>query len=129
MDVAVTAAPDLFEPLRDTLRTERARTGTMVPAASVLRSATLDAARVAGLGDTVGAVAVGRRADLVLLDGLAPVTGDVAGAIVAGLTSANVRTVLVDGQVVKRDGALVRHDLPALRAEAAAVVAGAVWPR
>jgi 5-methylthioadenosine/S-adenosylhomocysteine deaminase len=129
VDAAVTAAPDLFEPLRDTLRTERARTGTMVPAASVLRSATLDAGRVAGLGDTVGAVAVGRRADLVLLDGLAPVTGDVAGAMVAGLTPANVRTVLVDGQVVKRDGTLVSHDLPALRAEAAAVVAGAVWPR
>jgi cytosine/adenosine deaminase-related metal-dependent hydrolase len=127
VDVAVSAAPDLFEPLRDTLRTERTRTGTMVPAASVLRSATLDAARTAGLGDTVGAIDVGRRADLVLLDGLAPVTGDVAGAMVASLTPANVRTVLVDGHVVKRDGQLVSHDLPALRARAVAV-ARTVWP-
>lgn len=62
-----------------------------------------------------------------LLDGLAHITGDIAGAVVASLTAANVRTVLVDGEVVKRDGTLVTHDLPALRGQAAAV-ARAVWP-
>jgi imidazolonepropionase-like amidohydrolase len=41
----------------------------MVRAASVLRSATLDAARVVELGKSVRALDVGRRADLVLLDG------------------------------------------------------------
>ena len=54
-------------------------------------------------------------------------TGDVAVAVVTSLSPANVRFVLVDGDVVKRDGALVGHDLPALREQAAAV-ARAVWP-
>jgi hypothetical protein len=39
------------------------------PAEQLLRSATLDAARVLGLGDDTGSIAVGRRADLVLYNG------------------------------------------------------------
>ncbi|GAA0910975.1 hypothetical protein GCM10009558_016740 [Virgisporangium aurantiacum] len=84
----------------------------------------VDAARAVGLADRIGSIEVGKRADLLLLDGLSHLTGggrDLAGAVVSCLTPSNVRTVLVDGEIVKRDGHLVTHDLAALRAEAAAI--------
>ena len=116
-DVAVNAPPDLFEPMRDTLRTHRAATGGMYPAGRILDAATADSAAAIGLGDQVGAVATGRRADLILLDGLDHLSGaaGIAGGIVTSLTPAQVRTVVVDGRIVKRDGALVHLDLPRLR--------------
>ena len=40
-----------------------------IPNAAVLRIATLDAARVAGVDGTSGSITVGKQADLVLLDG------------------------------------------------------------
>lgn len=120
-DVVVDATPDLFEPLRDTLRAERTRTGTLLPAASFLPAVTSDSARAIGLD--VGTLAVGKPADVVLLDGLSHLAGnaEVAGAVVTALGPGNVRTVLVDGRVVKRDGRLVDHDLAALRAAGDAV--------
>lgn len=116
-DVVVNAPPDLFEPMRDTLRSHRAHTGTMHPAGSILAAATTDSARAVGLGDVVGTVTPGKRADLVLLDGLTHLigNGDVAGAVVASLGPADVHTVVVDGRVVKRDGRLVGLDLAQLR--------------
>jgi cytosine/adenosine deaminase-related metal-dependent hydrolase len=130
-DVVVNAPPDLFEPMRDTVRDERRRTGTMWPAATVLAAATLDSARAIGLDGQVGTVEVGKRADLVLLDGLGHLTGSadpVAGAAVAALGPANVRTVLVDGHFVKRDGVLLAHDLATLRYRAAATARRALAP-
>jgi 5-methylthioadenosine/S-adenosylhomocysteine deaminase len=129
VDVVITTAPDLFEPMRDTLRTQRLSTGSAdrPPAGSILAAATVDAARAVGLADRIGSIEVGRRADLLLLDGLSHLTGlerDLAGAVVSCLTPSNVRTVLVDGGIVKRDGRLVHHDLAALRAEAAAIASG-----
>ncbi|GAA3292928.1 amidohydrolase family protein [Dactylosporangium vinaceum] len=120
-DVVVNAPPDLFEPMRETLRRHRAESGTMAPAGSVLAAATADSAAAIGLGAVAGAVAVGRPADLVLFSGLDHLAGDVTGALVTTLGPADVHTVLVDGRVVKRDGRLVSLDLAALRASAAEV--------
>ena len=123
-DVVINAMPDLFEPMRQVLRDERVRTGGMVPAGSVLPSVTTHAARALGLADRIGSITPGKRADLVLIDGLGHLTvpGSVAAAVVTSTGPAQVRTVLVDGHVVKRDGRLVGHDLDALRAAAAALV-------
>ncbi|MFF5229131.1 amidohydrolase family protein [Dactylosporangium sp. NPDC000521] len=108
-DVVINNPPDLFEPLRDTLRTARPATGSasVPPAGDLLLAATLDGARAVGLGGVVGTVDVGKRADLLLLDGLGHLRGDRAGAVVSCLTASDVRTVLVDGHVVKRDFALL----------------------
>jgi cytosine/adenosine deaminase-related metal-dependent hydrolase len=124
-DVVINATPDLFEPMRDVLRAERVRTGRMVPAGSLLPSVTTHGARALGLADRIGSITPGMRADLVLIDGLAHLTDadTVAGAVVTATGPAQVRTVLVDGRVVKRDGRLVGHDLDALRAAASALVA------
>jgi 5-methylthioadenosine/S-adenosylhomocysteine deaminase len=111
-DVVVNAPADLFEPVRDTLRTERLRTGTMLPAASILPAATFDSARAIGLDHAVGTVEVGKRADLILLNGLPSPS---AAAAVASATPADVHTVIVDGRIVKHNGQLVDLDLTALR--------------
>jgi cytosine/adenosine deaminase-related metal-dependent hydrolase len=116
VDVVINSTADMFESMRSALWLERLR-GMALPAASLLRSATVDGARAIGLGHLVGSLDVGKRADLVLLDGFAHLPPDlVAGGIVASAGVADVRTVLVDGRVVKRDGVLVDHDLPTLRA-------------
>ncbi|MEU7870866.1 amidohydrolase family protein [Dactylosporangium sp. NPDC049140] len=118
-DVAVNAPPDLFEPMRETLRRHRAESATMAPAGTVLAAATADSAAAIGLGSVTGALTPGRRADIVLLSGLSHLPGEaVAGAVVTALGPADVHTVLVDGRVVKRDGRLTALDLPKLRAQA-----------
>lgn len=116
-DVAVNAPPDLFEPLRDTLRQHRMETATMHPAADLFATATIDSARAIGLGDEIGLIETGRRADLILLDGLAhlPPDVDVTGAVVTCLGVPDVHTVIVDGTVLKRDGHLTALDLRELR--------------
>lgn len=123
VDVVVNSGPGMAEQMRATLWHERARSGAdpakVSPAAGdLLRAATINGAEAVGLGDLVGSIAVGKRADLVLLDGLAHLLDwhdGVEGAVVSTLGTAEVRTVLVDGRVVKRDGELVNHDLRALR--------------
>lgn len=116
VDVVVNSTADMFEQMRSALWLERVR-GMPLKAASLLRSATVDGARSIGLGDVVGSLEVGKRADVVLLDGLGHLPSElIAGGIVSTGGAVDVRTVLVDGRVVKRDGVLVDHDLAVLRA-------------
>ncbi|WP_369192187.1 amidohydrolase family protein [Streptomyces sp. R08] len=121
VDVVLNSTADMFEQMRAALRLERLR-GTDVAAGSLLRSASADGARAIGLGDVTGSLDVGKRADIVLLDGFGHLPPElIAGGIVATGGVADVRSVLVDGRVVKRDGVLVDHDLLALRAAVARV--------
>jgi cytosine/adenosine deaminase-related metal-dependent hydrolase len=82
---------------------------------------TVNAADALGLGDRIGSLTPGKRADLQLVGG----TGieqhpriDPYATLVFQTTTADVRTVLVDGRVVKRDGLLTGVDLPRLAVEA-----------
>ncbi len=74
-----------------------------------------------GLADDVGAVAPGRRADLILLDlgtlAFVPLN-DPVRQVVYCETGASVRTVLVNGRVVVDEGKLTTIDLDTVRAEA-----------
>jgi 5-methylthioadenosine/S-adenosylhomocysteine deaminase len=90
-----------------------------IGAADVWRMATT--ARVLGLGETVGAIEPGCKADLVLLRAdstfLRPLN-DVAAALVYAETGASVDTVLVDGRAVVRGGRVLTVDEGRLRARA-----------
>ncbi|WP_197029140.1 amidohydrolase family protein [Blastococcus sp. URHD0036] len=91
-------------------------------AADAFAVATRTGAEALGLGDVVGSIEVGKRADLVVFDGTAPAwtpRGDLALQLVWGAPSGTVRDVLVDGRPVVRDGSVTTVDLPALREEAA----------
>ena len=121
VDVVINSSADMFEQMRAALWLERLR-GLPLTAGPLLRSATVDGARAIGLGDVVGSLEVGKRADIVLLDGFGHLPSElISGGIVSTGGIADVRIVLVDGRVVKRDGVLVDHDLPALRAAVSGV--------
>jgi 5-methylthioadenosine/S-adenosylhomocysteine deaminase len=85
-----------------------------------IRLATRSGALALGLGDRIGALEPGRRADIVLVDlsGLhcRPLHDPVA-ALVYSTRASDVRTVVVDGRVVVRDGRLLTVDVPGLLAE------------
>jgi 5-methylthioadenosine/S-adenosylhomocysteine deaminase len=98
------------------------RDPTVLPAGSVLRMATVDGAAALGMGDVVGSLEVGKRADLVVLDPFTPnfaTAADPVAALVTACKSENVESVLCDGEWVLRERRLTRVDEAAVLAEAA----------
>jgi 5-methylthioadenosine/S-adenosylhomocysteine deaminase len=75
----------------------------------VIRYATVDGARVAGLGALTGSLEPGKQADLVVLradrPNIAPIN-DAIGAVVWGMDTSNVDWVFVAGKALLRNGAL-----------------------
>lgn len=120
---------NLFEALRiasviSTVRFPH-ETARWLDADTVWGLATTGTARVLGQAEDLGALALGRKADLVLLRTdsafLRPL-GDPVKALVYGETGANVETVLVDGRVVVEGGRVTTVDESRIyaRAQAAA---------
>ncbi|MEV7289544.1 amidohydrolase family protein [Streptomyces sp. NPDC093252] len=108
---------DLFTTMRTAFAAQRALDGGL-RSRDVLEFATVDGARALGLGDRIGSLTPGRAADVILLRADDPTVfpvNDPVGTVVAAGHPGLVDTVLVAGRVVKRDGALVGVDLPALR--------------
>jgi len=99
------------------------RDPTALPAAAVLRMATIDGARALGLGHLVGSLEPGKRADLVVIDPRTPnfaTAADPVSALVTALKSENVESVLCDGEFLLRHRVLTRVDEAEVLAEAAA---------
>ena len=75
----------------------------------MIRFATRDGARAAGLAGVTGSIEVGMPADLILLrtdrPNIFPIN-DPIGAVVWGMDTSNVAHVLVGGRVVVRNGVL-----------------------
>lgn len=130
VDVETTVPGDFFTQMRATLAHQRGeafarehrgeKRPALVSVRDVLRMATTAGAEANGLGRQVGSLAVGKQADIVLLRAdtlnVLPVN-DLAGAVVGGMDVSNVDTVLVAGQIRKRDGKLVGVDLQKLYAQ------------
>jgi len=117
---------DGFEEMRLAALLARARSGPgALTAWDVLRMATIDGARALHADKEIGSLSVDKRADVIVLDAerLAP-GGDEATRIVFGGGSRAVRDVIVDGQVLVRDGAPTRLDPAAVRAAAKEAVPG-----
>ncbi|MGN6462069.1 MAG: amidohydrolase family protein, partial [Pseudolabrys sp.] len=96
-------------------------------AADALRAATTAGARTAGLQSQIGALRVGMRADITVIDTDDPVYqpfNSAARQIVYGEGGRAVATVIVDGRVVMRDRVIQTVDEAALRAELARIVPG-----
>lgn len=96
----------------------------VVPPQTSLEMATARGAIALGLGDELGRIEVGRRADLVCVDvsaaHLQPVL-DPVWTLVNRVHGHDVAHVVVDGEVVLRNGKLTRVDEDALVEEAKAV--------
>jgi 5-methylthioadenosine/S-adenosylhomocysteine deaminase len=131
IDIVTSIAGDMFGAMRTLLAGTRAvvndraiaerRIVDPLPLMSreVLEFATVEGARAAGLDAKVGSLAVGKAADLILIDtnslNLIPMNNP-HGAIVEAAHVGNVDTVFVEGAVKKRGGKLLAVDLAALRA-------------
>jgi len=128
IDIVSNYAGDMFAQMRLQLQAERGfrhagargaprRLG--LHARDVLELATVGGARALGLEHRIGTLAPGKRADVVLTRtdsiNMLPAT-DPVGALVLNATTHDVDTVLVAGRAVKRAGALVGVDWPALAA-------------
>ncbi|WP_155055317.1 amidohydrolase [Streptomyces blattellae] len=82
-----------------------------------LHHATVQSARAVGLGEELGRIAPGRRADIILVDLTGPHTQpvhDLAATLVHSARSADVRTTIVDGRILMRDRELLTLDVPAV---------------
>jgi 5-methylthioadenosine/S-adenosylhomocysteine deaminase len=92
---------------------------TPMGAEEILKVATRGGARAVGLGDEIGCLETGRRADLILVD---TSDTDAMGAadplyIAAHcIVGRDVRTVIVDGRVVMKEREMLTVDMEALRA-------------
>ncbi|MFI6439997.1 amidohydrolase [Streptomyces sp. NPDC050759] len=88
-----------------------------------LHHASLQSARAVGLGEVVGSLAPGRRADIILVDLTGPHTQpvhDLAATLVHSARSSDVRTTIVDGRVLMRDRELLTIDVPSVVGELSA---------
>lgn len=146
-DVETTMAADIFTQMRAafTLQrlqiNERAIQGekdlpALLTAKDVVAMATIEGARANGLESRTGSLTPGKDADLVLLrtdmTNVMPLN-NAYGAIVTGMDTANVDTVMVAGKIVKTRGRLVGVDLAAHQKRLAAsrdyIVEKAGWPK
>jgi len=92
---------------------------TPMGAEELLKVATRGGARAAGMGDELGSLEAGRRADVILVD---PSDADCWGATDPFYIAAHcilgrdVRTVIVDGKVIMREREMLTVDVERLRA-------------
>ncbi|TLS42509.1 amidohydrolase [Streptomyces montanus] len=85
-----------------------------------LHHATLQSARAVGLGQEIGSLAPGRRADIILVDLTGPHTQpvhDLAATLVHSARSSDVRTTIVNGRVLMRERELLTLDVPGIVGE------------
>ncbi|HET9346087.1 MAG TPA: amidohydrolase family protein [Candidatus Limnocylindrales bacterium] len=120
-DVATTASADQFTQMHAIFGSERGRkhqeaweanldgleaSPGLITSRQVLSWATLGGAEVAGIADRTGSITPGKKADIVVIDGsavnVAPII-DPVGAVVCAADVSNVKTVLVDGEILKQD--------------------------
>jgi 5-methylthioadenosine/S-adenosylhomocysteine deaminase len=106
---------DMFMEMRLAALIHKPRVGPLgMDAGTVLELATRGGARAMGLEDEIGSLEPGKRADACILDlgrpSSTPAGAELAGQIVYSGSAECVRDVLIDGEVVMRDRALLTLD-------------------
>jgi cytosine/adenosine deaminase-related metal-dependent hydrolase len=122
VDVETNVPNDMFNQMRSVLALQRATATAQGKAPmstrDVLACATIEGAKAVGLDDKVGTLTPGKQADVILLRtdrlNVTPLN-DPATAVVAGMDTGNVDTVLIAGRVMKRKGELLHVDWPAAK--------------
>jgi cytosine/adenosine deaminase-related metal-dependent hydrolase len=126
VDVETNVPADMFNQMRSVLALQRAMATTHgkspITHAEVLACATIDGAKANGLDAKTGSLTPGKQADLILLRtdrmNVTPLN-DPATAVVAGMDTGNVDTVMIAGRVMKRHGKLLHVDWAAVKRAAA----------
>jgi cytosine/adenosine deaminase-related metal-dependent hydrolase len=95
------------------------QTGQYLSTEKILEMRTIDGARAVGLEDAIGSLEPGKRADVVIRSPSAPEAVPAVNPVqelLLGAQASTVDTVLVDGEIVWRDGRSTRVDLDAVSA-------------
>ena len=113
---------DMFTEMRAAALLQKLLKGPeALPAPRVLRMATTGGARALGLEGDIGSIEAGKRADLTVVDLSRLHTTprpDVVSTLVYAAEASDVRTVLIDGEIVLDDGKLLTLDGREVIAEA-----------
>ena len=126
---ALVGSSNLFAVLKLARMVENAKAGSefKMPARRALELGTIEGARSMGLGDKIGSLKPGKRADLMMINtdalNMALMT-DPAHLVLECTEPENVDTVVIDGRVLKRGGKLVAIDTHKVVAEARVALAG-----
>jgi cytosine/adenosine deaminase-related metal-dependent hydrolase len=126
VDVETNVPGDMFNQMRSVLALQRAVATAQGKAAmtprDVLLCATVDGARANGLDDRTGSLTPGKQADVIMLRtdriNVTPLN-DPATAVVTGMDTGNVDTVLIAGRFMKRHGEVLHIDWQAVKRLAA----------
>ena len=102
------------------------RDPTVMPAWEVLRMGTIEGAQALGLGDEIGSIEVGKKADLIFIDvteaNVLPILDGPIRTLVPNLifaaTGQEVKHSMVDGKFIMRDRKLLSADEHAIRENA-----------
>jgi 5-methylthioadenosine/S-adenosylhomocysteine deaminase len=110
---------DMFEEMRTAALLQKVANDNpeALPAYAVLEMATIGGARALGLGDKIGTLEAGKRADIILLNLRQPhlwPPHDAVAHVVYAARAGDVDTVIVDGEVVVENGKLLRVDVDAV---------------
>lgn len=118
IDVVTTTPGDMFTHMRAAFGSSRELVcgvawqedvnvpDTTVTARDMITFATLNGAHVAGLEDRTGSLTPGKKADVIVIDATAPNMAplmDPAAAVALSADVSNVETVIINGDVRKRD--------------------------
>ena len=126
VDVETNVPSDMFNQMRSVLALQHALAEELgrdkVGAADVLSYATIDGAKANGLDHKTGSLTPGKQADIIMLRtdrmNVTPLN-DPATAVVVGMDTSNVDTVMVAGRVMKEGGEITAIRWPALMDAAA----------
>ncbi len=127
-DTEACGCGDMFTQMRGALayyrfwmgggHSKSANAPSTIQARDVLSYATVEGARANGMLRKTGSLSVGKVADIITINSddlnLLPVS-DPAAAVVAGAHPGNVDLVMVEGRILKENGALKGFDLPSIR--------------
>jgi cytosine/adenosine deaminase-related metal-dependent hydrolase/ribose/xylose/arabinose/galactoside ABC-type transport system permease subunit len=122
IDVETNVPADMFNQMRSILALQRALAAaqekTPVTPREVLQYATIEGAKANGLDAKTGSLTPGKQADVVMLRtdrlNVTPLNDPVT-AVVTGMDTGNVDTVIIAGRVMKRGGKLLHVDWDAVR--------------
>ena len=114
---------DMFTEMRSMALLQKALHGPVaLPAKQTLRMATYGGAKTLGLEKQIGSLEIGKRADVIVvdLDSLhsTPHARDLVSALVYSAQTADVQTVIIDGEILMRGRKLITLDEKAIFSEA-----------
>ncbi|KAF4943305.1 hypothetical protein FSARC_14953 [Fusarium sarcochroum] len=132
IDTSAAVAPDLLSQMRLALQLQRCLDHHAIQQRGKVPSdveytvrdaliwGTRNGAEAVGLGDKIGTLTPGKKADIVFISNKRHISPSAfqLGTAVLHSTAADVDTVMVGGQIKKRNGSLIGQDMEAIRAKA-----------